>query len=60
MAGLSRFGLAGCLTELDIVHLGVARQENSTFMFVLLNPLMLRGQRRSSGRAKTRQSGREL
>ena len=26
-AGLSRFGLAGCLTELGIVHQGVARQK---------------------------------
>jgi len=24
MAGLSRFGLAGCLTELGMVHQGVA------------------------------------
>jgi len=57
---LSRFGPAGCLTERGIVHQGVARQEKGTFMFVLRNPLMLRGPRRSSGRAKTRQPGREL
>jgi len=29
-------------------------------MLVQRNPLMLRGPRRSSGRAKTRQPGREL
>jgi hypothetical protein len=26
-AVLSRFGLVGCLTELDIVHQGVAKQD---------------------------------
>jgi hypothetical protein len=26
-AGLSRFGLAGCLTDLGIVHQGVAKQD---------------------------------
>jgi len=41
MAGLSLFGLADCLTELGIVHQGVARQENSRFMFVWRNPLMV-------------------
>jgi len=46
-AGLSRFGPAGCLTELGIVHQGVARQVKSTFMVILRNPLMVRGTRRS-------------
>jgi len=29
MAGLSRFGSAGCLTELGIVHQGVAHREKT-------------------------------
>jgi len=53
-AGLSRFGSAGCLTERGIVHQGVARQEKARSYLYCATPLMLRGPRRSSGRAKTR------
>jgi hypothetical protein len=33
-AGLSRFGLAGCLTELGIVHQGVARLDNARHVYI--------------------------
>jgi hypothetical protein len=36
--GVSRFGLAGCLTELGIVHQGVARQGNARSFLYCATP----------------------